>query len=404
MTREPQAAPDHSGSGRAALDHEHARFRAWLFDQALPFWADKGVEADQGFVERFTPAGEPTVEPRRARVVGRQIYAFAAAERLAWTGPARRVQVQGLGFLTTRFLTADGGVISTTTPEGAPLGTAFDLYDHAFVLFGLAAHAGAAGRAADLGALAERILARMKAGWKHPVAGFEEANPRSLPLKANPHMHMFEAALAWREVAPAPVFDALADEIAELCLARFLDPATGALREFFDGDWRPADGSALSIVEPGHQYEWAWLLIRWGLWRGRPDAVAAARRLIAIAEGRGVDPVRDLAVNELNADLSPRDQLARLWPQTERIKAAIALARVAATPAEADAAFALAARAVRGLMRFFDHPLPGLWFEHIDESGAPKREPARASSLYHIVCAFSEIAAGDRPQGLDRRP
>lgn len=42
------------------------------------------------------------------------------------------------------------------------------------------------------------ILAILKRDYKHPVAGFEEENPPRTPLCSNPHMHLFEAMLAWR--------------------------------------------------------------------------------------------------------------------------------------------------------------------------------------------------------------
>ncbi|MDP3898200.1 MAG: AGE family epimerase/isomerase, partial [Mesorhizobium sp.] len=245
--------------------------------------------------------------------------------------------------------------------------------------------------------LAERAAAlrhRMRPGWAHPHAGFEETRPRSLPLKANPHMHMLEASMAWLEVAPGLGWEALADEIAELCLARFLTPGEGALREYFDGDWRPLAGPKESVVEPGHQFEWAWLLIRWGRWRQRPDAIAAARRLIDIAEASGVDLERGLAINELNADLTPRDSLARLWPQTERIKAFVALSMVAVDSEERTAAWGKAAAAAAGLRRFLDHPVSGAWWEHIGADGVPLVEPTRASSLYHLTCAIAVMALG----------
>ncbi len=82
-------------------------------------------------------------------------------------------------------------------------------------------------------------------------------------------MHMLEAALAWDEAAPDPLWRDLADEIAELCLSRFLHSETGALLELFDGDWNPLSEGDQAAVEPGHQFEWAWLLARWGRLAGR---------------------------------------------------------------------------------------------------------------------------------------
>ena len=94
-------------------------------------------------------------------------------------------------------------------------------------------------------------------------------------------MHLFEAALAWTAVDDAAEWRAMADRLAALCQQRLIDPATGALREFFGAGWSPADGVAGRIAEPGHQYEWAFLLHRWAALTGR-EAPAAVTRLIAL--------------------------------------------------------------------------------------------------------------------------
>ncbi|MFG1423714.1 AGE family epimerase/isomerase [Roseixanthobacter liquoris] len=362
----------------------------WLFQEALPFWSTRGVDRGQGgFYERLDPTGAILPEPRRARLVARQIYAFSAAERLGWDGPARPILRHGLAALDG-FFAADGTLIATRTPEGATLSGAFDSYDHAFVLFALAAAHASGEQAEEARARAHRLLETMRAHYAHPRAGFEEGRPPTLPLKANPHMHLLEACLAWAQTAPDPAWDRLADEIAELCLAAFIDPATGALYEYFDHDWHPMGGEA-KIVEPGHQFEWAWLLIRWGTLRARPDAIAAARRLVALAEAHGVDPSLGLALNTLDAELAIRDDRARLWPQTERLKAHVALRAIARDAGERAEASGKIAEAARGMMRFFAHPVAGAWWEHIDRRGEPIIEPTRASSLYHIVLAIEVL-------------
>lgn len=378
------------------------RLRDWLFQDAFPLWADVGVDrVVGGFVERLNPDGSIIDDPRRARLVARQIYAFAMAEKLGWDGPAREIVRHGLDFLLGRMLVGDAVAPLWTPADPEPRG-GFDLYDQAFVLFGLAAAAGAGERTGELADRARDVRRHMVAGWKHPMAGFEESAPRTLPLKANPHMHMLEASLAWSAVSdPDGGWAGLADEIVELCLSRFLSPETGALSEFFDGDWRRIDSEGLDVVEPGHQSEWAWLLIRWGLSRGRPDAIAAARRLIAIAEGPGVSD-QNLAVNTLSPSLDVRDGRHRLWPQTERIKAAVALGWLAETPSDATDADATVQIAASGLLRFLDHPVPGAWWEHLDPEGAPAPEPTRASSLYHITCAVVEMSGLNDPRRTDQ--
>lgn len=382
----------------AALRTEYALLCDWLFGQALPLWAGTGTDRPTGgFFEKLTPQGLPLDDPRRARVTARQIFSFATAGQLGWAGDAAGMVNYGLANLFRHHLPPEGIVIPTIAADGRVLRRDFDLYDHAFVLFALAAAARMRGGDPALAARAAALRAAM-APWAHPQRGFEETVPRSLPLKANPHMHLFEAALAWEDVSDDPGWSALADSIAGLCLDRFLDPATGALKEYFDGDWL-AMPAPQDVVEPGHQFEWAWLLRRWGAARNRPEALAAAARLAEIGEGPGVDPAQDLAMNELNADLSVRDGLFRLWPQTERVKAHASALTAAPDAVAQERAAGLAARAARGLRRYFDHPVPGSWWEHLGSDGRPHdpEEPARASSLYHITCAIGELG-----QQLDR--
>lgn len=384
-------------SAEADFNAECAWLLRWLFDAALPFWSTVGVDYEAGgFFERLTPDGRPIDDPRRARLVARQIYVFAMAERLGWSGPARALVRHGLDALFTHHLGPTGLVVPAVDQAGRVVRHEFDLYDHAFVLFGLAAAARIGEQPADLSARSRLLLADMKAGFAHPMGGFEEAQPRTLPLKANPHMHLLEASLAWEELAPGDGWGELADEIVELCLAKFINPETGAVHEYFDGDWERLADREGGVVEPGHQFEWAWLLIRWGGARGRGEAIAAARRLIALSEASGVDTRRGMAVNELNADLSLRDDRGRLWPQTEKIKAHKTLARLAETSQERIRAEATAADSLRALRRFLDHPVPGSWWEHIEGHGGAISEPARASSLYHIMCAMEVAAERER--------
>ncbi|MGD0142058.1 MAG: AGE family epimerase/isomerase [Rhizomicrobium sp.] len=383
-----------NGRGYDAFRRERDALTAWLFDDALPLWWR--VDADRvsgGFFEQIGQDGKPIDGIRRVRVPARQIYSFAVSRDLGWNGPFEAVE-HGLNFLVTKCYGSNGCFLSNVTPEGRPVGREFDLYDNAFGLFGLAFGFAARTERVLLATLADTIRDKLITGWAHPLGGFEEAEPRMLPLRANPHMHLLEAALAWIEIDPASeAWNSLADELAELCLAKFLHPANGCVREFFDGDWNPAPGEMGHIAEPGHQFEWGWLLTRWGRMRARDDALAAAKKLVMLGERHGVDPVRGVAFNLIRDDLSPMDKAARLWPQTERIKGWLAAASLADTADEIDQAFAKVADASAVLRRYFETPIRGLWRDKMDEEGRFVEEPAPASSLYHIVCAISELHA-----------
>lgn len=367
--------------------------KAWLFEAALPLWSDKGVDQKHGgFFERMTPHGEMLDDPRRTRLVARQIYAFATGRALGWKEPAADIVQHGLDFFTRKCLSPDGGVYSSVQPNGVVIIGTFDLYDHAFALFALAAAAKAQPEHAKAHEAATlTLLDHMEHGFKHPAGGFEEALPRTLPLKANPHMHILEAALTWSDTGDCARWKALAAEIVDLCLSRFINPVTGALHEFLDGDWRLLLAPPDDVVEPGHLFEWSWLLTRWGLAEGDDRALMAGRRMFELAETHGLCPATGLAVNELDGALRVRDGRFRLWPQTERLKAQVAQYRLASSAAEKAAALDKITEALRLMRRYFEHPVQGSWWEHFGPDGRPHDEPARASSLYHIVCAIAEV-------------
>jgi mannose-6-phosphate isomerase len=111
---------------------------------------------------------------------------------------------------------------------------------------------------------------------------------------------------------------------------------------------------------------------------------------------RGVDPVRDVAIDALNEDMTVRSSRARLWPQTERLKAALYLH---ATSGEDDY-LAHACAAAESLWRYLDVPTRGLWRDALTPTNRFVEEPAPASSFYHIVgavAALMEFRAAQMP-------
>jgi mannose-1-phosphate guanylyltransferase / mannose-6-phosphate isomerase len=363
-----QAVRDVSGQGggRFASLAEAARwFDSWLRTAALPLWGAVGVDPETGgFREALTWEGRPFDPRRRTRVQARQAFVFARAATDGLPGPWRAVAERGFDWFAQHARRSDGLFATTLDVRGAQTSSEPHLYEHAFVLLALAALE----RADE----AEAVLAALDA-FRHPQGGFREAGEH--PFQANAHMHLLEAAIAWEQAGGGPVWRALADELTDLAVTRLIDPVTGTLHEFFDADWRPLAGDA-GLIEPGHQFEWAWLLAQ------RPGArgVAAARGLFE-AGRRGFDPGLGMIVNALHDDLSVRDPAARLWPQTEHLKAALALDDEAAA---LEAAGAMAA--------FLDTPVRGVWRERRAAHGGFIAQPSPATSLYHLYLAIRELA------------
>ncbi|HEY0437160.1 MAG TPA: AGE family epimerase/isomerase, partial [Phenylobacterium sp.] len=300
-------------------------FADWLRQAALPLWAGAGLDRGHGlFQETLSVAGAPVEAPRRARAQARQVFVFATAATAGLGSQWLAIAHDGYARFLRRYRRPDGLFLRRALADGTPLEDEADIYDQAFALLAMAALQTAEPSAGDYAGDAARTLEALQAR-RAPAGGFRETGEH--PFQANCHMHLFESALAWEQAGGGPEWAALSDEIAGLALARFIDPASGALREFFDAQWNALTGEG-GLVEPGHQFEWAWLLDRWGRARGDEAALAAAGRLYANGL-KGVDPVRKVAVNALWDDFTVRDGAARLWPQTEHLKAALVLGTVA---------------------------------------------------------------------------
>lgn len=368
----------------ATLDELAEALDKWLRFNALPLWATVGVAEDGGFHEAIDPNGTPAGDFRRARVQARQAWVYAMAGQAGWTGPWRRLVSEGLDRFEATNRRSDGLYRTRVSAAGAVLDDTASFYDQAFALLAFAA-------AAQAGVEPKRMTARAHAvrealaGLSHPAGGWRE--DASHPWQANAHMHLLEACLAWEALEPASVWKTMADEIVDLARRAFIDVEGGYLREFFDADWRPAAGEAGTLVEPGHQFEWAWLLTRWGRAREDDWSAGAARRLYDAGQ-RGIDAGRGVAIDELDDRLEVRSARARLWPQTERLKAALVLGQ----EVPSDHVF----RALKGLQLYLEPT--GLWHDKLEPDGSLVGEPAPASSLYHLAAAWLQV----RESGLGR--
>lgn len=383
------AATIHSFVGKAmpasSLAAWSQRYRGWLLETALSLWCSTGVWAETGgFVEVIDQAGAPLPVPVRARVFGRQVYVLATGSELGWVGPWQQPALAGLAHFRRHYRRADGLYRTLADRDGNALDDRALLYDQAFMLLALCKCRRVLPNARDE-ALA--IVGTLQATMRHEAGGFREADEN--PFQSNAHMHFLETCLAWIEADGEAFWRPLAAEVAELALTRFIDADSGALREFFAADWTPHPGDKGRIVEPGHQFEWAWLLERWARLSGDARASVAADRLYDIGE-IGVDAGRKVALDALNDDFSRRTDRARLWPQTERIKAALILAERAQGERRA-ALLASAQAACAALWRYLETPILGLWYDKLSGEGVFADEPAPASSFYHIVAAIAQL-------------
>ncbi|MDC7676498.1 AGE family epimerase/isomerase [Asticcacaulis machinosus] len=358
--------------------------RDWLFGAAAPLWSTTGVLEDGMFAEALHHDGSIMRGPRRLRVQARQIYSFCEIGRLGWDGPWRKIVEDALPAFVSRGVSEEGVFIHTYDDKGDVSNKSLDLYNQAFGLFALA-HAGNALSKPELFALAGTVMDRIDADWARPEGGYWEGVLTPCPpYRQNPHMHMFEAATALYRFTNDPRWGAIAGALSLLFRSKFHDRATGAVTEYFDQSWNPLNDETGSIVEPGHCLEWAWLF---GTNAKSQDEIDTSDGLSAFARRYGLCGRRGVAINEVSLDGAVINNNARLWPQTERLKAAAdSFRRQNAIDSEQEII-----AAYEGLAKYLVTDIAGLWHDKMKPDGTFLDEPAPASSFYHIVCGLSEL-------------
>lgn len=374
------------------------QIRAWLCDSALPLWSSAGVDGGTGgFIDDLSTEGDPLLDaPQRLRVQARQIYVYSHAHLLSWAAPPGQVSAleaatYGFDFMCRHYWRDDpGGFVYAIGSDGAFSDPRIELYEQAFALFACAWYFRASGdKKATI--WAQRTLEAMDAHLADRTGnGYFENLSRDMPRRQNPHMHLLEALLALHRATGSGDMLARADSIVRLFRRKLFDRDSGTLGEFFDEAWNPVVGTVGQIVEPGHHYEWSWLLHHYGAVSG-DDYRVEAEMLYRFAEQHGVDrkpgPTEGLVFDSLLRGGVDLDDNKRLWGQTEAIKAQTArLEFVGDTQARA--------RLHHLLDRLFECHLigeTGLWREHLERDGTLIRDTVPATSLYHLFVALTEV-------------
>jgi mannose/cellobiose epimerase-like protein (N-acyl-D-glucosamine 2-epimerase family) len=348
-------------------------------DVIVPLWQGPGWNADMALPYEALDAEHQPLPPQRYRAMAcaRQLYLFAS---LIGQVPAAEEHAAALfRSLQRHFHDAEhGGWFYSIDPQGAPLDQRKDLYTHAFILFACAHYWDKAREPlveSVLNAALEVIARRFSTGDGLYEASLDRdwSSLGSGPLQ-NPLMHLAEAFLAVLSVREDI---AVERALVELCTAmqkRFIDSQHGVLME------KPL-GSVDNWFEPGHQFEWFFLLESSALLRGS-KLHASLERAFAFTEQMGVDQQSGAvrAMLDFGADGSSRDATQRIWAQAEYLRALTLRPNSEAT----------VLRQLQALQQRFLHA--GGWHECRDEHGEVSRRDMPSTTPYHLATCYCGLA------------
>ncbi|TWR80876.1 AGE family epimerase/isomerase [Pseudomonas saxonica] len=345
----------------------------------VPLWQGPGWNAELALpYEALSPEHRPLPPQRyRAMACARQLYVFssligdpafpAAADRAA----------DLFRSLQRHFHDAEhGGWFYSIDPQGAPLDTRKDLYTHAFIIFACAHYWAKVDDPIVESALnaALQVVAERFSDGK----GLYEANLNqdwtSLntgPLQ-NPLMHLAEAFLATLSVREDETVKAALLALADGMQQRFIEPVHNVMLE------KPC-GAVDNWFEPGHQFEWLYLLESSPLLRSGA-LHASLDRAFDFAEQVGVDLESGAVCGMLAPDGTLRDGTQRIWAQAEYLRA-LTLRPDNLTRLQ---------RQLQALQQQFLHA--GGWYECRDAEGNVSREDMPSTTPYHLATCYSGLA------------
>lgn len=355
-----------------------ATLRDHFASVVLPIWRGPGFNTAMHLPYEAVGAeashSPMPVERYRAMACARQLFVFSQA------GEAAHAHVLFEALLHYFQDKQHGGWFYSVDAQGSPLDTTKDLYTHAFLVFACAEY-GARFGDRDALDLVHGTSALIEARFAVPHGLFNAAldadfsTVTGMPAQ-NPLMHLTEAWLAAREATQDSAFDTALRELAAAIERTFVHAPTGCIAELPLG----ADDNRL---EPGHQFEWFWLIRQAGALLDGSGLDNALSRAFGFAQRHGVDPATGGVCASLDEAGRIKDSTQRIWAQSEYLRALAVR--------DDDAARAVLPEQIERFGRRFLHPRG--WFECRTAAGDVSRADMPSTTPYHLATAYAALPA-----------
>ncbi|HEY1075692.1 MAG TPA: AGE family epimerase/isomerase [Fontimonas sp.] len=388
---------------------ETSRFRSRAFlrehlAQLMRFYHPRCIDPAGGYFQFFDQDGS-AVDPRQKHLVSsaRMIINYALAHRefgeLAYVDAMRH----GLSFLRSAHRNPQTGGYAWILRDGAVADATQHCYGLAFVMLAYA-------RALDAGIgearswLAETWDVLQQRFWE-PAHGLyaDEATPDwrlSGYRGQNPNMHLCEALLAAHEATGESRYVERAAALADAMVNRQAAQCGGQVWEHYDADWQidwhynKGDRSNIFRpwgLQPGHQLEWAKLLLLLDRHVPQEWRLRRAVELFEVSTRLAWDDRHGGLIYGYDPDGAPYDSDKYSWVQVE----AMAAAALLAARLDSAAHWAWYERIAAYSWQVFVDPRQGCWHRIRQPDNSPVDEQGCFSGLtdYHTLSACTDVMA-----------
>ncbi|WP_417527181.1 AGE family epimerase/isomerase [Marinomonas shanghaiensis] len=359
--------------------------QSFVFDGLLKNWSLYGINTEQGFSYESMTHDWTNNAVGRVRLLTqcRQLYTFSHACQLT-NRPDWEAMLPALfNFIVTHYYVNERWIFSLNDDLSIK-DRQSDAYALAFVLLSFSHYYRVTKD--------DRALILMKKthlflldNMQAKSGGFYEYYPvnETQIRRQNPHMHLLEGYVAAFQTTQDEDYKKAIHSLLSLAMKRFYHKETKTLREFFSADWQ-LDEKTGHQVEPGHHFEWVWLLYQANKILPNSDHTDLAQELWRTATKHGLAENGGI-YNQIDGNTYlPIDKAKRIWPITEYLKA------ITVMPIGREEKVHRIETALNFIQEFYLLP-NGRWNEYLNDDNTAKDFPLPGTSSYHIFLGLTEV-------------
>ena len=359
--------------------------QSFVFDQLLKNWSIYGINKEFNFSYESLAHNWENNPVGRIRLLTqcRQLYTFSHACQLKHVPEWLALLTPLFDFIVQHYYLEDRWIFSLNDDLSVK-DKQSDAYALAFVLLAFSHYYKVTKDDRALSYMKKTHLFLME-NMQAESGGFYESYPvdDKQVRRQNPHMHLLEGYLSAFVVTQEQEYKATIESLLSLAFEHFYDKKSQTLKEFFTKDWQQ-DPSTGNQVEPGHHFEWVWLLYQANQLIPNTDYTDLAQKLWLTASRHGL-AANGGVYNQIDSDTyKPIDKEKRIWPITEYLKA------ITVMPLGKEEKVDRLEKALEFIQQ--NYLLPnGCWNEYLNTDNSAKNYPLPGTSSYHIFLGVTEV-------------